>query len=389
MNLRDLDQALENLRRLPGQASATFDLLPGAALGETDVLLRPPAAARRATGLLSLDNAGQHATGRHQLGAVLAVDSPLGLHDQLLLSYSSEAARRDRGRASRAASAAWNVAAGYARFSLGASEWSHAQPLLHGLGGAPLPLHGRTRRIDAGLDYVLHRDGWRKASVFARLARRQDRSWVGGSELQQWKRDLGSYELGAAFRQRRGSALWSASLSLRGGLPGLSAHPGTLYGQDAWNGRYQLFNARLSADAEGRLAGLRLRYQGTLLRQHAPVPVPPTEYLQIGGRYTVRGFDGNATLAGPGGWIWRNEISLPWAAHAEPYVALDAGQAAPAPGGRGAKRWLAGTALGLRGQIQGRARTLGYDLALGLPLVQPEHFPQRSASIDFSLSTCF
>lgn len=40
VNQRDLDQALENIRRLPGQADATIDVVPGAGLGESDIVPR-------------------------------------------------------------------------------------------------------------------------------------------------------------------------------------------------------------------------------------------------------------------------------------------------------------------------------------------------------------
>ncbi|MBK5408887.1 hypothetical protein JFU58_10085 [Pseudomonas sp. TH34] len=51
-----------------------------------------------------------------------------------------------------------------------------------------------------------------------------------------------------------------------------------------------------------------LGYQSTVNFKYSPAP--STEYLQIDGRYTVRGFDGNTTLAGPGGWTWRNEVAM-------------------------------------------------------------------------------
>ena len=31
--------------------------------------------------------------------------------------------------------------------------------------------------------------------------------------------------------------------------------------------------------------------------------------VSIGGRYTVRGFDGEYTLTGESGWYWQNEIA--------------------------------------------------------------------------------
>ncbi|MCK4125795.1 ShlB/FhaC/HecB family hemolysin secretion/activation protein, partial [Ralstonia pseudosolanacearum] len=41
LNQRDLDQALETVRRLPGQSEASFDIVPGAQVGESDIVLKP------------------------------------------------------------------------------------------------------------------------------------------------------------------------------------------------------------------------------------------------------------------------------------------------------------------------------------------------------------
>ncbi|MFP3520612.1 ShlB/FhaC/HecB family hemolysin secretion/activation protein, partial [Pseudomonas sp. SIMBA_077] len=76
-----------------------------------------------------LDNAGIDATGRNQLGAILAIDSPLALYDQLLLTASSDSAFADHSLGSWSRSLAWNLPLGYTALSLGASEWGSRQQL--------------------------------------------------------------------------------------------------------------------------------------------------------------------------------------------------------------------------------------------------------------------
>ncbi|OXH84664.1 peptidase S49, partial [Burkholderia multivorans] len=150
LNVRDLDQALENVRRLPGQAATAFDLLPGAALGDTDIVVRHPPGARRVRVLATADNAGLDATGRNQLGAIVAVDSPLHLYDQLVVTYNTDAARGNKTLGSQAKSAAWNVPIGYASVSVGISEWTSRRTLPATAGGAAaLSLAQRTRRYEA------------------------------------------------------------------------------------------------------------------------------------------------------------------------------------------------------------------------------------------------
>lgn len=76
--------------------------------------------------------------------------------------------------------------------------------------------------------------------------------------------------------------------------------------------------------------------------------------MAIAGRYTVRGFDGEALLSGERGLLWRNEIA--WNVFSlghELYLALDYGRV-EGPGTRNlVGRQLAGSALGVRGRTLG------------------------------------
>ncbi|WP_455777204.1 ShlB/FhaC/HecB family hemolysin secretion/activation protein, partial [Burkholderia stabilis] len=326
LNVRDLDQALENVRRLPGQSATAFDLVPGASLGDTDIVVRHPDDARRVRFIATADNGGLDATGRNQLGAIVAIDSPLRLYDQLIVTYNTDAALGNKALGSQAKSAAWNVPVGYASFSLGISEWTSRQALVPELPGEVMPPLGqRTRRYEAGVSYVPYRSGHGKTTLRFRLARREDRSWFGPVELDVFRHDIVSYEVGASHREKLARATVDASIGMRASLAGLSAFPGRVNGQPEWDGRYRVYSASLGADAPFRIGTRAFGYRGSLQLQYAPGALPSTEYLQIGGRYTVRGFDGNQTLAGDSGWFWRNELATPVFGAHEAYAALDAG----------------------------------------------------------------
>ncbi|WP_304502658.1 POTRA domain-containing protein, partial [Bordetella sp. LUAb4] len=90
LNQRDLDQALENMRRLVGQPDAEIELEPGAAVGQTNLRIRP-GTGKRWHGYLGGDNAGLDSTGRDQINAGLTLDSPLFLYDQLSFAWNSNA----------------------------------------------------------------------------------------------------------------------------------------------------------------------------------------------------------------------------------------------------------------------------------------------------------
>lgn len=385
LNVRTLDQALENIRRLPGQSLTTFELVPGESLGESGIVIRHPLPSKRYVGVLTLDNAGITGTGRHQLGTVIAVDSPLGLYDQFLLSYSTDVDSADDARGSNAKSLAWNVPVGYASFSLGASEWGSQRELLKDAAGRSLLLTSKTRRFDAGLSYVAYRSNHGKGTVQARMVRREDRSWVSSTELQQLHRDITSYELGLAHREKLAHSTLDLALGFRGGLPGLSKAPGATYEQQDWDGRYSILTARALLETAFSAKDRAWRYQGSVLVQNAIDPTPSTEYLQIGGRYTVRGFDGDSTLNGPDGWLWRNELATAAFPGSETYAALDAGRVSSIGQQNPGRSFLIGAAMGIRGWRLG----FGYDFAVGIPVSKPGALQSRTPTFDFSLSRRF
>ncbi|EGD05361.1 hemolysin activation/secretion protein, partial [Burkholderia sp. TJI49] len=246
LNVRDLDQALENVRRLPGQAATAFDLVPGATLGDTDIVVRHPEAARRVRFIATADNAGLDATGRNQLGAIVAIDSPLRLYDQFVVTYNTDAALRDKALGSQAKSAAWNVPAGYASVSFGISEWTSRQTLSADARGIAGPrLAQRTRRYEAGLAFVPYRSSHGKTTLRLRLSRREDRSWLGPTELDVSRRDIVGYDVGVAHREKLAHGSIDAGLGMRGSVAGLSAHPGRVNDRPAWAGRYRILTATL------------------------------------------------------------------------------------------------------------------------------------------------
>ncbi|MFM9924045.1 ShlB/FhaC/HecB family hemolysin secretion/activation protein [Variovorax sp. H27-G14] len=385
-NVRDLDQALENMRRLPGQGATRFELLPGAEADSVDIAFRHPEDARRVRATFTADNSGVDAVGRHQLGAVVSIDSPLGLYDQLIATIGSDSRLNKGPKGSASKSVAWNVPVGRVSFAIGASESESTQLL--DVEGLKIPYATRTRRLEAGVSYVPYRTATSKGMLRFAMFRRQENGWFAGEALDVQRRDMVGYEIGAGHFEKLGPASLEFGVALRGSLPGQSRLPGSVLGQEQWSGRYRLATASVAATVPFEVDDQNFGYRGGLLLQHAPVPVPSSEYLQLGGRYSVRGFDGNRTLSAQGGWLWRNELATPAWQGSEAYVALDVG----AVSGHGtqqhtqnAQRTLAGTAIGVRGGH----KQWGYDLSVGLPLVRPASFGRQKPFLNFLLTASF
>lgn len=88
LNLRDLEQGLDQLNRLRS-IDLTADIAPGSQPGASRIILRSRTAGQSRWALgLGIDNLGSASTGRDRNSVSLSVDSPLQLNDLLSLSAS-------------------------------------------------------------------------------------------------------------------------------------------------------------------------------------------------------------------------------------------------------------------------------------------------------------
>ncbi|MDP2831907.1 MAG: ShlB/FhaC/HecB family hemolysin secretion/activation protein [Pseudomonadota bacterium] len=386
LNQRDLDQTLENFRRLPSQANTRFDLIPGAALGESDVQLIHGQGGRL-RGNLALDDGGGKNTGKHQLSGSVSIDSPLGLYDSLALTYNTNADARNPALGSRASSAQWNIPLGYASLFSSANRSSYKQTVA-GF-NAPIRYTGNSTAFDVGATLTTYRSGSVKGQSQFKLFRKVSRNYIDDTEISVQARDLVGAEISHTHKHLVGDWTLTVSGTLRASLPAQSKNIGVIVGVPDWDGRYRLGIANLAAGRGFKAWDRNWRYQTQLRWQHTHTALPPTEYVSIGGRHSVRGFDGEQTLSAESGGVWRNEIGLVLQAlpgNHETYLALDAGRIAGTQSAALPQKHLVGAALGLRGSW----RRMNYDLSLGAPLAKPDTLttahPTAAAFISFDFN---
>src|SRR5690606_39613179 len=113
--------------------------------------------------------------------------------------------------------------------------------------------------------------------------------------------------------------------------------------------RAAIITAHAQAHVPFELARQRLRYTGSWRAQWNRTPLVPQDRFAIGGRYTVRGFDGEVSLSGERGWLLRNDIALSLGGRHEAYVGVDYGHISGPSAQWQLGDYLAGAVLGLRG----------------------------------------
>jgi len=387
LNQRDLDQALENIRRLGSQTDAAIDIAPGPDAGDSDILIKP-GTGKRWHGYLGGDNGGMDTIGKYQINAGLTLDSPLFLYDQLSVSWNSNAHWRDADSNTRAASVNYSLPFGYWTVFAGASKSTYRQTVA-GF-EEPIVYGGTTKQIQAGASVVPYRGTAYKGNLSFTMLRKRTDSTLNDVAIDVQRRDVTGYEIGYGHRHYAGRAVLDIGGGVRGTLPQFSDAPGYVYGDPDWNGRSTILTANAGLHLPFQIAEHSLAYQANWQIQHAKTAILPADYFTIGNRYAVRGFDGQMTLAAEDGWTLRNDLSfnldaLTGLPGQQIYTGVDVGRVGGPSAAYLSGRTLVGAVAGLRGRLSIPYVNASYDLSAGWPLKKPESLKTASTVIAMAL----
>jgi hemolysin activation/secretion protein len=365
LNLRDLEQGLEQMKRVPSQ-DVTMDLKPGARTGESDIVV-----SRKnkfpVRGHAGVDNSGEKNTGEWQGSATVFWDNPLFLNDLFSFTCNGDIEGAS-GQGTRGDSIAYSVPFGYLTLHAAYNAYAYHQTV-QGI-YAPYESSGKSRAFEGRMQLLVHRDQNSKTSAQARVVRRENRGFVDGVELEVQRRETASFELAFLHQRSVGDALLDFSVALRGGMPWFGADGDPVPREkDSPANFYNILTADATARLPFSLGVLRGVATTSLRAQFTEDTLWSGEHFSIGTRYTVRGFDGRRTLGAENGFAWRNECGVALGGSGQQlYAALDYGRV----GGRSARylagRELLGAAVGLRGGW----RWFYYDATVGWPLLKPD-----------------
>jgi hemolysin activation/secretion protein len=390
LNVRDLEQGLEQMKRVPSQ-DVEMQIVPGELPGESDIVIT----VRRTKAwkvVASLDDSGNSGTGKLQGNLSLGIDNPLGLNDLFNIGVGHDANVNQGARGTRSFNAFYSVPWGDWTFAAAANSSDYFQRIA-GVNQV-FESSGNSKNAELKAMYLFQRDQFQKNSLQFRIGHRWSHAFIEDTEILIQQRSTTFAEIGWLHRHYFGTAQFDLSLAYRFGVPWLNGQtevktiaPNAPSQRDKFLYRIGLLDATLSVpfavplSAERRLP---LRYTTTIHGQYSDRQLLASEFLSIGNRWTVRGFSGDVTLAAERGFYWRNDLEAPLGHTGHSfYVGLDAGtvsgpSAAYLPG-----KTLAGTAIGLRGSP---VKGLYYDAFLGWALYKPDGFPARSPAGGLSLS---
>ena len=394
LNLRDIEQSTDNLRRLPSWRPR-IQIEAGKAPGTSDVVVDLDAQRPLRLGI-AVDDGGNQTTGKIQGHATLSWDNPLGLSDMAYLTKGQDLGGRDNGpRGSANQVLHYSVPWGY--WLLGAT-WSDNR--YHQTVYGPYESYrysGTSSQKEISLARVLHRDASSKTTASVKGFVRQSNNHIADLEVLVQRRRTTGWEAGLQHLHYFEAGTLTAQMAHRQG----HASAGTPEGEGGSGqtiDHIRLTTGFLQWVMPLNTDGHPWQYSTQAQWQWAQTSLTPQDLFCLGSRATVRGFDGQQTLCGDRGQLWRQELAtgLPAAVHEalptskgmQVYAALDAGRTTT-PGQEIAYR-LSGMALGLRGSHKvNEAYPLQWDVFVGKPLARPDGFTTSKHTAGFALRAEF
>jgi hemolysin activation/secretion protein len=372
LNLRDLEQGLEQMKRMPSQ-DIDMDILPGAQPGESDIVIKRRAEkAWRA--ILSADNSGSKHTGEWQGSATLAWDDPFGIDDLFNISWNNDLDRNDHSGGTRGDSVYYSFPYGYWTYSLSASEYRYFQTI-SGV-TQDFKTSGTMDQYNLRVQRVLFRTAVSKTAAQFQVTRLRGRSFIEDVELDVQRRDVTAAELALQHHRFLGRSVLDLSLAYRRGVPWFGAQDDPGAGSPGSpTTRFTMETLDASLNVPFSLFDADARYVLAVRGQTTKDTLFGTDFFAIGNRYTVRGFDGEQTLAAERGLLTRNELGLSLGSSGqELYAGLDYGEVSGPSASVLSGRHLAGSVLGLRGAYK---KVFQYDMSAGWALSKPDQFDTR------------
>ena len=387
LQLRDLEQALENFRRVP-TVQSNLRIEPAtettAQPGESDVVIDwHESFPLRLT--LSADDSGSDSTGKYLGNVTVSADNWFNMNDLFYVNFMQDLGGGEDGdRGTEGRTLHYSFPLGYWLFSITQSDNEYFQ-MVAGLNDDYI-YRGDSSNSELKASRLLYRDAVRKLTVSTSGWTRESRNFVDDTEVEVQRRQMAGWSAGVAYSHYLGRALLDVALDFRRGTgAGDSlAAPEEPFDEGTSRPEILLSSARFSLPFSVRQQALRFSTQWR--GQWNLTPLVPQDNFSIGSRYTVRGFDGELTLAADRGWLTRNELGWqPGQWGQELYIGLDYGRVGGADADRLPGRELAGAVLGMRGGW----RWLHYELFAGQPLKKPDGFTTASTASGFNITLSF
>lgn len=382
LNLRDIEQALENFKRVP-TADASIDIEPAKEPGYSTLVVRhqQPFPFRISA---SVDDSGNRSTGKYQGSVTLSYDNWWNLSDLFYVTWQSELGGKDQGpRGTQGRTSHYSVPWGYNLLSLTHSLNNYHQTVAGA--NADILYKGESENAEVKISRVIQRDSIGKTTAGLKGFVRRSKNFIDDEEVEVQRRAVSGIEWELGHRRAIGRGTFDAQLNYRVGTGAWGSTPAPEESFGEGTSRMRLWLAEANLQWPFQVAQKTLTLNSTWKGQSNKTPLTPQDRFSIGGRYTVRGYDGLSVLSAERGWLWRNDVSMPASSGTQIYAGVDYGQVAGPSAQNLVGNKLSGLVLGWKGQY----KKMQFDAFVGRPLETPTHFKTSPETAGFSISVSY
>ncbi|MBI1834489.1 MAG: ShlB/FhaC/HecB family hemolysin secretion/activation protein [Burkholderiales bacterium] len=309
LNIRDLEQGMEQMKRLSSQ-TVSAKIEPGEEADSSIVRIERQSGALldRLHGNVTLDNSGSKTLGRGQISTAFSLDNLFGLNDIFSLSTNINAENPNPRHRSYGLSSGYNIPWGYHSLNFSVNTNRFAQ-YVEGTTARFLS-SGKSNTSEIQWNYVAWRNASAKFEIHSSLNLRTAESFLDDVELIVQRRRTSNIEIGASYKRMIDNGSMDVNIAYRAGTTwgraqedylsaandGLTVRPSILSMNASYNQSLSILNKPVSLSS-------------SLRGQFTRDTTLSIDQISIGGRGSVRGFDGDNVLLAESGVIWRNELS--------------------------------------------------------------------------------
>jgi hemolysin activation/secretion protein len=378
LNLRDIEMALENFKRVP-TADADIQIEPSkaqdAAFGDSDLVIKQQQKWPY-RGSVGLSDSGTSGTGKYQANATLSLDQLFWANDLFYVSLNGDALNGEfkgkdpLARGTQGYILHYSIPLGYGSIDSTISKNAYHQTVL---GVTKNYVYsGTSENKDFRLNRMIYRDATAKVTTTLRAWQRKSNNFIDDAQVDVQRRISGGFDGSLYYRQLFGRASLDTTWTYRQGTHAFGTMPAPEELFNEGSSRMRILLADTTVTNPFQVGEKKLKYTANWRAQWERNP--GTNYLlaadrfAIGGRFTVRGFD-NVTLAAENGYFLRQDLALTVPnTSIETYLGYDHGKVFGVSDVNLAGKHLTGAVLGLRG----RAGSFNFDVFWATPISKPE-----------------
>lgn len=377
LNYRNLEQGVEQVQRLQSQ-SIKLQIVPSENVGESDINIFS-VQGKNIRGMLIFDDSGDKNTGRYQSALNLTIENPLHLNDSLDIYLGHDLDNNNELKGTRNYNFNYTIPYKKWLFSVSKNHYFSHQNL--SFWNFDYQYNARYDKTEFTGQYLLNRNASIKTTGYFKIAKQQIEKDISGTKLVLQGKTVTNGELGIMHKIKHNQDDYNLKLGCKFNLPWFNSE------EDAAQlvTNYKIWQLTANLNKPFRIGKLKTKYKTTLSAQYSADNIYPSDEFAIGGRYSVRGFDGKNNLSATNGFFWQNELAFP-NGKGEYYTGIDFGyiDSKDIVGGYKDKT-LIGYVIGARGMY----KNIYYDVFGGVPLKKPDQFESNKFMVGFQMIYLF